>query len=269
MLEARYFDRMSKSIDSKMELIHYATPGTVLDVGAGGGELAKAFQNASYEVTALDLSPESVERLKTQHLHTVEGSAYELDKLFTKNSFDNVVFSSILHEIFSYSKEKNRSTIIHALQAAKRILKPNGRILIRDGLMPTNHNDEVVLTALTDDMSHLIEEYTQLCPFINTEVILKRLNKWQWQGDYASAMEALYTVNWGRESLRRESQELFALYTANEYCEVLEKLGFRMIHVMDGGGTYKRYLENKAIIRNMNDESMWPTATGVWVAEKY
>src|SRR5262249_38068126 len=57
------------------------------------------------------------------------------DQQLPDGSADTVIFSSIMHEIYSYSGY-DRARIDRALTSAARELKPGGRLLIRDGISP-------------------------------------------------------------------------------------------------------------------------------------
>lgn len=269
-LEPRYFERMSKSTLRKAELVQFAKSGSVLDVGSGGGDLAETFMNAGFAVTALDGNSESVARTARRGIPAVHGFAEELDELFAPESFDNVLFSSVLHEVFSYGK--GEASINRALEAAYRVLKPGGKILIRDGVRPDNWTETAYLFIDDRELSTLVQDYLHLNPFRHLGVALEKvLSDGElsiWAGDYFSCMEALYTVNWGRGSLHRESQELFGVFTQAGYLAKLSETGFVNASSQDDGHTYKDYLRAKARILTGAGEESWPVATALWTASK-
>src|SRR5262249_2813019 len=57
------------------------------------------------------------------------------DQQLVDGAADTVIFSSIMHEIYSYSGY-DRTRIARALAAAARELRPGGRVLIRAGISP-------------------------------------------------------------------------------------------------------------------------------------
>src|SRR5690606_14556864 len=102
-LEPRYFERMAASLGDKARILPWVNGHRVLDVGAGGGELALAIAGLGAEVWALDPSPDSLARLRrTGRLHVLEGLADEVATLVRDIRFDVIVCSAVLHEVYSY-----------------------------------------------------------------------------------------------------------------------------------------------------------------------
>src|SRR5206468_728660 len=57
------------------------------------------------------------------------------DQQLPDGSADTIIFSSIMHEVYSYSGY-DRARVDRAVASAARELRPGGRILIRDGISP-------------------------------------------------------------------------------------------------------------------------------------
>jgi SAM-dependent methyltransferase len=89
----------------------------VLDVGCGNGLLARRLAGQGLDVTALDRSLKRVER--TVGLRYVEADFLS----FEDAAYDALVFSASLHHI---------SPLTSALDAAHRLLRPGGRLLVTD-----------------------------------------------------------------------------------------------------------------------------------------
>ncbi|MBZ5797821.1 methyltransferase domain-containing protein, partial [Burkholderia contaminans] len=78
-------------------------------------------------------------QLEHRRWDVIKGDALRLEEFVETESMDTVIFSSILHELYSYierdGKRFNSHTVEAALQSAYRVLAPGGRIIIRDGIM--------------------------------------------------------------------------------------------------------------------------------------
>lgn len=264
-LDPVYFERMKNGLGEKSMLVSAAAPGTVLNVGAGGPELSLAFEEAGHRVVSLDASEDSCSRLRAAGLETIHGNAEDLRSLVTE-PIHNVVFSSILHEVFSYASGNGREAIRDVLRQAFEILEPGGRILIRDGVKP--REGKGVLIAETSEMRSLIEEYIAKSPLVGNEVNAERVSPNRWVGSIPSVLEILNTVNWGRNSLPREMNELFGVFTASEYADELADAEFSSVIAVPCSNTYQRHLESKAHVQDEDGRVMWVPPTAMWIAEK-
>ena len=132
---------MDASLVQKLEdLLPWVRPGRIVDKGCGTGkllvELSRRFPGAS--LVGVDLSRELLRRSDE---NTYAGGDVQLvlgdaaDQQLPDGSADSVIFSSIMHEIYSYSGY-DKARIDRALASAARELKPGGRLLIRDGISP-------------------------------------------------------------------------------------------------------------------------------------
>jgi SAM-dependent methyltransferase len=132
---------MDASLAQKVEdLVPWVLSGRIVDKGCGTGkllvELSRRFPGAS--LVGVDLSREFLRRSDE---NTYAGGDVELvlgdaaDQQLVDGSADTVIFSSIMHEIYSYSGY-DRGRIDRALASAARELRPGGRVLIRDGISP-------------------------------------------------------------------------------------------------------------------------------------
>lgn len=114
-----------------------------LDLGVGDGLLTLMLAEVAESVTAVDLSREMLSQLRARakrrgitNVETVEAPIEDLP--LPEDSFDVVVLSQALHHADKPSK---------ALQEARRVLKPHGRILVLDLLA---HGEEWVRDQLHD-----------------------------------------------------------------------------------------------------------------------
>lgn len=266
-LEDRYFTRMKQSINSKAALVEFAKPGTVLDVGAGGPELALRFKEAGFEPQALDVSIDSIRRLESAGIPAIHGNAENIHEL-VKEPLDNIVFSSILHEVFSYAHGDGRNAIREALRGAFEALKPGGRLLIRDGVRTDRANEASTLIADDQESLNLIEKYLDRSPLVPNEVALVPAGNGRWSGTLSSTSEVMNTINWGSDSLPRECQELFGVFTLDQYLHEIEDAGFINAAALSEDRTYKEYLKGRAHVEDAEGNPVWVPVTAYWVATK-
>jgi SAM-dependent methyltransferase/nicotinamide mononucleotide adenylyltransferase len=136
-----YGAQMDASLVQKLDdLLPWVLPPRIVDKGCGTGkllvELSRRFPGAA--LVGVDLSRELLRRSDE---NTYAGGDVSLvlgdaaDQQVADGSADTVIFSSIMHEIYSYSGY-DRGRIDRALASAARELRPGGRLLIRDGISP-------------------------------------------------------------------------------------------------------------------------------------
>jgi SAM-dependent methyltransferase len=287
-LEPRYFERMAASLGDKMKIIEALPPvtethsPTVLDVGAGGGEFAHVLEELGYTVTALDASDDAIMRMREKfpNLTTVRMLADESARL-GENIFDAVVCSSILHEVYSYGdsahKKGDIGSLYAALAAFRKILKPGGVLVIRDGVKPTNWDQKAKLRMVPEGNTEPVRLYLEQCPFANgfikgatgRMVALRRGPDDWYTGNVQSVFEFYMTYNWGLDSYPRETQELFGILTLNQYVSTLEQIGFEVTSaeswVQPG---YLEHLPKKVELITHAGYNVWPDTNALWVARK-
>lgn len=263
--EERYFTLMANSLGDKARVIHYLLPGTVLDLGAGGGELSEVLNISGYETTSLDGSLTSVEKCKAKGLTTVHAMTHEITQKFAPESFDNVVASSVLHEVYSYGSGSPDSaytlgSLINTLNQVKNVLKTGGMFVIRDGVAPYEAMGEVRMKDKTE--AALIDKYLSMIPFRGrgfNQVDLQKTSETTYVGEMHSIMEALYTYTWGENSYPRETQELYGVMNLDEYKFILKELGFEILEAysyLQPG--YEKSLIEKATIHDLKTGKQLP-----------
>lgn len=236
-----YFARMRSALGDKSRIVDFVKPGTVLDVGAGGGELSEVIRQAGNEVFDLDGSSEAIKHIQEDFpkIHALLGLTENARELFSDETFDTIVCSSVLHEVYSYGNTNGNKmsleTVIETLNDFFKLLKPGGVLIIRDGVMPTQWDKDVIVRLKTQDAIDFLEMYREKAPFYSEtrqirKVSLSELSPGVYKGNLASAMEFLYTLTWGWNSAPRETQELYGIFTEEGYCRTLEMLGFEVEH---------------------------------------
>lgn len=276
---ALYFSRMSRSLGDKQRLLPFVKTGRILDVGAGGGELSASLAALpGNSVVALDGSPVAAERLRSlPGIEVAECFAQDALTVFGENSFDTIICSSILHEVYSYGVGDGVCDLpgLHRVLADfRKLLKPAGRLLIRDGVLPENWEMPVRM-EFSDNFPQVCEDlraYEQLAPFWGhglRKVFLKVSGKDVLSGNLESAMEFLYTWTWGRNSLSREAHELYGIFTPKDYASLLSELGFQVSHseayIQPG---YVEHLKTVRILSETGVALAFPLSNQIVVAER-
>lgn len=98
----------------------------LLEVATGTGLISLQIRNFVPSITAIDLSPEMLkiaqEKAEKQSVNNIDFRIGDICQLeFLDNSFDTVIASNVLHLLFEPDV---------AMQEIKRVLKPNGKIIV-------------------------------------------------------------------------------------------------------------------------------------------
>lgn len=270
-LEPRYFERMAASLNDKARLLEWLPrvtadySPTVLDVGAGGGELANVLSQLGYTVTALDTNTDALDRIgeKFPDVKLLNSLANHVTDFGV--TFDAIICSSILHEVYSYGDDVHReghvSSLGRAFTAFNQVLNPGGRLLIRDGIRPDDWDDFGFIELLGDDenLEEVVYKYLEMCPFANGDAYgknghligLARTRDNQFAGTNRSLFEFALTYNWGVENYPREAKEIYGVFTLAAYQSYVSQFGFSCLHaeayLLDG---YVKGLADKVALYN-------------------
>lgn len=287
-LEDRYFERMAGSLGDKKRILDYLPPVTneyapkVLDIGAGGGEFSFVLTELGYNVTAIDASDEAVNRIRVKYPQVTTATllANQVDEL-PLNNYDAVVCSSILHEAFSYGDNVHKaghiSSLVRALKAFHKVLKPGGRVIIRDGVLPKNWEASASVQLMGNTPVSVVYDYLKMCPFANGKaygnqgslVKLEEQDNKIFTGNVRSVLEFSYTYTWGIESYPRETQELYAVLTLEGYRDLLMSEGFNVIvsysYLQSG---YPEHLQGVLDLKVDGEKVEWFDSNAIWVAVK-
>jgi hypothetical protein len=226
----KYLSTMNDAAASKRELISKVVGEKIVDVGSGGGILLDLLE-ATYpdkEIIGTDISSNVIETLKTKkqlenHKWTVVKHNFVDGPLTEK--VDSIIFSSILHEIFSYTDTPNGKFNIESVKASLRnaylSLNKGGRIIIRDGVK-TEGDGTLTISLDADDSVGFFSNYMHDFKGLpdNRKNIVMQGNKVS--GDVNFIREFLYTYTWGAESYSHEVEEQFGYFTLNEFKKFFE-----------------------------------------------
>jgi SAM-dependent methyltransferase len=91
---------------------------TMLDIGAGQGEMADYFRERGYDVSIWDVSPSAVERMRQRGY---EAHLVDLESAEPQGSFDLVCCCEVLQQLHRP---------YHALRKMARLVRPGGRLFL-------------------------------------------------------------------------------------------------------------------------------------------
>lgn len=239
--ESKYLETMNDTeASTKNSIIDYTVGDRVVDVGSGGGVLLDLLEShfPQIEIIGTDISENVIEVLQSKkksegHKWTVLRHNF-VDGVFPE-PVDTILFSSILHEVFSYTEtEAGRfqiESVKKALKNAYDSLKPGGRIIIRDGIR--TGGDDVLSVTFKDPeglsfFRNFMQDFKGLSDIEDKKIrIDEEAQTVEGVTDYMR--EFLYTYTWGRQSYAHEVQEQFGYFTIPEFRDFFESLGAKLI----------------------------------------
>jgi len=264
-----YLQRMTQSIfQSSKGLIPFfaAQCKKILDVGCGSGILMQAIKavNPDAKIVGIDINQSAVDTCVEQGLDVRNATLSDLVK--SGETFDCVIFSSVLHEFSSYDEKApfTEKPIEDAIADASKITDKGGFIIIRDGIrVAENGKFEVVrINFKNPEDANWIERFKKEFPDYHESVQLEPgvLSK-------ENAKEFLYTFTWGDKSWPREVQERFGIMTIENWEAMARRNGFDVKNLMISAEEYKKYLKDKIEIDDVVSRLLEET-TMLLVAEK-
>lgn len=232
--EDTYLSQMNNAADYKAVILDHVTGQKVLDIGPGGGVLLDLLEERMPEVTpiGIDISSNVVEALRQRkqregrHWEVLQGDALNLKDFVEAGTVDTVIFSSILHELYSYvplnGNKFNHDTVSAALRSAFAVLSAGGVIIIRDGIMTEPASLLRRVRFLEEDGLVWLERYAK--DFAGRQIQFQRLGEQEVLMPVNDAMEFLYTYTWGEEAYIHEVQEQFGYFTPTEFASFIEQI---------------------------------------------
>ena len=271
-----YGAQMDASLVQKVEdLLPWVLPPRIVDKGCGTGkllvELSRRFPAAS--LVGVDLSREFLRRSDE---NTYAGGDVALilgdaaDQQLPDGSADTVIFSSIMHEVYSYSGY-DRARVDRALASAARELRRGGRLLIRDGISPDAR--DVLLDLMDAGAAAQFERFARefkhgqgirftAAATRDGAVATVRL-------DAHSANEFLckkdYLKNWDIEV-----HEEYGVFTVDEWRAALARNLFsvRTITTYVNQWILQNRYQGHVNVTELNGTSFWPATNAVIIGER-
>lgn len=267
---ASYGAQMDASLQQKLaDLVPSIRPGCIVDKGCGTGKLAAALAQRfpASAVVGVDLSAEMLRRCAALGAPGVVWQRGDAAlPAVAPGSATTVVFSSILHEVHTYSGY-DRERVRLALRSAATDLAPGGRLLVRDGVSPgaspvvlglRDAETQARFSAFARDFrrgagaphERLDAERVALSAHLANEFLCKK--------DYA--------VNWDIEV-----HEEFGPFTAAQWAHELYAAGLRPVSVQSHWNPWiveNRY-EGRAWVTEVDGTPLpWPATHVVVVGER-
>ena len=241
--EEKYLKTMNETANStKDSIIDYVEGKTVVDVGSGGGVLLDRLEKKYPEKTIIgtDISSNVIEVLnqkKSKEGHNWKVLVHNFVEGGFPEKIDNVIFSSILHEIYSYNETEHGcfeiESVKNALRNAYESLNENGRIIIRDGIKTEGHAARRIRFTDASGLEffeNYVRDFKGLKELTDEEKVasVDRENL-EVSGDINFIREFMYTYTWGIQSYPHEVKEQFGYFTLREYVEFFENLGAEIL----------------------------------------
>ena len=232
--ETTYLEQMNHSKSDKEKILNYLVGQNILDIGSGGGIILNLLEkhNPNLNITGMDISQNVIEKLKTLKLkenhqwNIFKGDALNLNKYIKNNSQDTIIFSAIIHELYSYitfnGKKFNTETIKVVLNEAYKALRKGGRIIIRDGVMEENKDAYRIIEFYNPKDIEILNRFCH--DFQGRNIKYTKLSENKVKLLVNDALEFLYTYTWGEEAYPMEVQEQFAYFTLKEYTKFIKKI---------------------------------------------
>ncbi|MCR8851128.1 class I SAM-dependent methyltransferase [Rossellomorea sp. SC111] len=225
--EQTYLSDMNSSQDFKKKISDYAVGKTMVDIGPGGGVMLDLLtrHHPGTTVIGIDIAVNVVEELKRKKQRenatweVMQGDALKLEDYIGKEGADTIVFSSILHEMFSYilyeGERFNHGVIAQTLKSSLKALRPKGRIIIRDGIMTEPGQEKRIIRFKDPHGLSFFKRYVR--DFKGRKISYRSAGEDAVLLDVNDAMEFLYTYTWGEEAYPHEVQEQFGYFTPSGF----------------------------------------------------
>ncbi|MCX7710721.1 MAG: class I SAM-dependent methyltransferase [Clostridia bacterium] len=248
--EESYLKTMNQTIDYKKVILDYITGNSIIDIGPGGGALMDMIEERFPEkkVAGVDIAQNVLDALKkkkqleNRKWDVFYGDALNLVQYIEKGNADTIIFSSILHELFSYieynGKKFNHETLATAFKSAFEVLPAGGRIIIRDGIMTEPVHQKRMIKFLSEEGMEFLKRYAK--DFKGREIEYTIVGQNEVLMPVNDAMEFLYTYTWGEKSYVHEVNEQFGYFTPSGFKEFIFSVLGEQARIVE----FKHYLQD-------------------------
>lgn len=238
-----YAQGMDKNAQFKFDDIRpFVVNGKIVDVGCGTGALinllAKEFSES--DIIGIEATRKFYEYCRMQEYSNPFVFFYRkniLDQNFKENTINTFIYSSILHEVYSYIGKKD---LLQVIRHTYSQLASKGRIIIRDVVGPKNPDKEIYMELNEKDGKERgeVKELSTYSRFFKfAEDFLPRKIKYKKevigekryivlsiQDAYEFISKMNYTDNW-----KSEMHEEFGFWSFDKWKEVLKDTGFDIV----------------------------------------
>jgi len=163
----RYGKSMQRNIDSKSEFVmtnlSRKNGGKTLDIGCCDGSLLKKLKeiNPNHDYIGIDISEGFISKAQKEckNIEFKKMDAFKVESEMGKEQFNNVIISSVLHEIYSYSEIPYSKTAIKQIfKELYKLVKKEGRIIILDPAKPIDPNKIIKVVFNSENGSNNYSE---------------------------------------------------------------------------------------------------------------
>lgn len=253
-----YGAEMDKNVRFKYDDIRpFIQEGKIVDSGCGTGSLiqilAKEFPES--DVIGIEGTRRFYEYCRAQDYGDTFVYFYRkniLDQIFKSNTINTFIYSSVLHEVYSYMGEK---ALHQLLKNTRTQLKLQGRIIIRDVVGPARPKKLVLMKLSESDGEKegditILSTYAKFFrftqdflprPIIYKVVVIEGQNYIQTtlQNAYEYLSKMTYVTNWASEM-----HEEFGFYSFSKWQKLLKKMGYKILE-------NSKSFQSDYIIKNM------------------
>lgn len=259
--ETRNYDTYALGMDKVASLKFqdikpFIREGKIVDVGCSTGSLiqliAKEFKES--DIIGIDAVRKFYEYAKMQEYDNPFVFFYRrniIDQNFKDNTIHNFIYSSVLHEVYSYIGTK---ALDQVLKNTYKQLAHGGRIIIRDVVGPENGDKDIYMELNSKDgkdkgVVGSLSTLSKFFRFVNdfkprkiayelVQIKNKKLIKIHLRDAYEYMSKMSYTDNW-----ESEMHEEFGFYSFKEWSKKIEQNGFQIV---SGSRSFK----NPYILKN-------------------
>jgi SAM-dependent methyltransferase len=238
-----YARGMDQNIEFKFNDIKpFVVQGKIVDAGCGTGALvwllSKNFEES--DVIGIEATRNFYEYCKLQKYPNPFVYFYRkniLNQNFKDNTINTLIYSSVLHEIYSYI---NKAALLTVLKNTFKQLTLGGRIIIRDVVGPENGNSKVLLELNATDGKNkgdvkTLSTYAKFHKFVEDfiprkikfkelKINDKELIELKLRDAYEFMSKMNYTDNW-----QSEMHEEFGFWSFSDWKINLKKIGFDIV----------------------------------------
>ncbi|MCR4327505.1 MAG: methyltransferase domain-containing protein [Nanoarchaeota archaeon] len=247
LTETRDYNSYARGMDQNIQfkfndIAPFVVPGKIVDAGCGTGaliwHLSKNFEES--DIIGIEATRKFYEYCKLQEYPNPFVYFYRkniLDQNFKENTVNTFIYSSVLHEIYSYISEDSLKKVIK--NTFKELL-PGGRIVIRDVVGPENPKEKVFLELNEKDGKdsgdvHILSTKAKFYKFVKdfkrrkiefeeVKFLGKTFIELSIQDAYEFISKMNYTDNW-----KSEMNEEFGFWSLSKWKDEIKKVGFEIV----------------------------------------
>jgi len=289
-----YVSSMEKSADRKIQdIAQHIKSGNIANIGAGAGAVVERVIDMfpKSRMLALDIDPRMVAKLNDRFSDNPGVEVVKADILHYKfpEKQDTIIFISNIHEIYS-SNGYDLAAVRQLLAQVHDSLKPKGRLIIRDGVLPESKTQ--YLKPLNETSYGLMHDFLAQYRVKNIESKEGEFAKGKFEhhsprnysefakNDFLVQMnsqgisELLSKYFYDKRNWPAELKEQFGIMTLNEYQELLKKIGFSVKKATTFTLPYllnTHYRKDFEVYQEKNgilQKTQYPPSTMVLVGEK-